>query len=95
MSWTYKDPLLLALGQTLRDKRNSLGLSIRDAARISSVPRSTIQDLENAEYNTRFLTIAALAKAYNLTLPQLFEKTQTRLDAIAQNRDLASESGEN
>lgn len=53
---------------TLRDKRNSLGLTQEKLAKLSKVPRTTITKVESGSRNATLQTLMALAESMGKTI---------------------------
>lgn len=60
------------LGQEIRRLRISQGYSQEDFARVSGLDRTYISDVEHGKRNVSIDNIEKVAKALNITLPELF-----------------------
>lgn len=60
------------LGQEIRRLRTSQGYSQEDFARVSGIDRTYISDVEQGKRNISIDNIEKIAKALNITLPELF-----------------------
>lgn len=60
------------LGQEIRRLRTSQGYSQEDFARVSGLDRTYISDVEQGKRNISIENIEKIAKALNITLPELF-----------------------
>ena len=60
------------LGQEIRRLRISQGYSQEDFARVSELDRTYISDVEHGKRNVSIDNIEKIAKALNITLPELF-----------------------
>ena len=62
-------------GAKLREIREKLGLTRREAAQRSGTTEQTLYSIESGMRDTHIKTASALAKAYGMTLPELLEAT--------------------
>jgi transcriptional regulator with XRE-family HTH domain len=76
-----------SLGHKLRLMRAERGLSLREAARRAGVVKETISDIERGQSHPYDVTLAKLAKVYDVPLEELLEEP-----ALAGKAD-ASETG--
>ncbi|MDU7114184.1 MAG: helix-turn-helix transcriptional regulator [Peptoniphilus harei] len=60
------------LGEEIRRLRTSQGYSQEDFARVSGLDRTYISDVEQGKRNLSIESIEKIAKALNITLPELF-----------------------
>lgn len=60
------------LGQEIRRLRTSQGYSQEDFAKVSGLDRTYISDVEQGKRNISIENIEKIAKALNITLPELF-----------------------
>lgn len=60
------------LGQEIRRLRTSQGYSQEDFAKLSGIDRTYISDVEQGKRNISIDNIEKIAKALNITLPELF-----------------------
>lgn len=65
------DPLLVALGQRIRSLRRATGRSQEDLAHVAEVHRTYWSDLERGTRNPTVTTLARVAKALGVSLPEL------------------------
>lgn len=65
------DPLLIALGQAVRQRRTALGLSQEELAHRAGLHRTYIGSLERGERNVAFLNLIRLADALECPLEAL------------------------
>lgn len=61
----------IAFGKSLRNVRESLGLSLRELAAESGVDHSNIAQIERAERDPQLSTILVLAEALKINLSEL------------------------
>lgn len=70
---SLENSLLIRISQTLRERREGLGLTVRALASRSGVSPSMISDVERALKSPTISTLAALAQALELPLATLVE----------------------
>jgi transcriptional regulator with XRE-family HTH domain len=63
-----------SLGHRLRVMRAERGLSLREAARRAGVVKETISDIERGHTHPYDVTLAKLARAYDVPVEELFEE---------------------
>ena len=68
-----KEPILLRFGQSVQDRRKSLGLSQEQLAELAGVHRTYIGMIERAEKNITLLNIEKIAKSLNVSVHSLFQ----------------------
>ncbi len=79
------EPLLVALGQVIRERRTALGMSQEDLAQKSGLHRTYVSDVERGIRN---LTVGALwfiASGLGISLRELILQTEHK-DAMAPRR---------
>lgn len=62
----YIDESMNKVAPILRDKRKALKLSQRDLGQLAGVTQATIANIEQANYNPNYKTIAQIADALGL-----------------------------
>lgn len=62
-----------SLGRKLRLMRAERGLSLREAARRAGVVKETISDIERGNTHPYDVTLAKLARAYDVPIEELLE----------------------
>jgi len=65
------DPLLVLLGERIRSLRKATGRSQEDLAHVAEVHRTYWSDLERGTRNPTVTTLARVAKALGVALPEL------------------------
>jgi len=78
-----------ALGHKLRLMRAERGLSLREAARQAGVVKETISDIERGHTHPYDVTLAKLAKVYDVPLEELLEEP-----ALAEKAEAPEETGQ-
>lgn len=68
-----KNDLLVQFGQRIRHLRRANALSQEDLAALCHLDRTYISSLERGQRNVGLKNVAALAKALDVSLTQLFE----------------------
>jgi transcriptional regulator with XRE-family HTH domain len=63
-----------SLGHKLRLMRAERGLSLREAARRAGMVKETISDIERGHTHPYDVTLAKLAKAYDVPVAELLEE---------------------
>ncbi len=71
LSKNRQDPVLVALGQAIREVRLSQGISQERLALLAEVDRSYVGRVERGDNNVAVLTLVKLAAALDVTLAQL------------------------
>lgn len=66
--------LLYRFGKMLRQLREARGISQETLANIADIPINQIGRIERGEINTSLITLGAIAKAFNITLADLFDQ---------------------
>lgn len=64
-------PVVKALGQSLRDERESRHLGLREAARLAELNNSELSKIELGQQDCRATTLIKLARAYGMSLDAL------------------------
>ena len=67
-----RDPLLTALGRRVRALRETQGLTEEQLGEIADLDQTYISDIERGERNPSVLIVGQLAKAFRLSLAELF-----------------------
>ncbi len=67
-----RDPLLTALGRRVRGLRESQGLTQENLGEKADLDQTYISDIERGERNPSMLIVGQLAKAFRLSLAELF-----------------------
>jgi transcriptional regulator with XRE-family HTH domain len=70
------DPLLVALGQAIRDLRTGAGLSQEELSLKSGVHRNYIGGVERGERRPTVTTVARLAEALNVRASDVLEAAE-------------------
>jgi transcriptional regulator with XRE-family HTH domain len=84
-----------SLGHKLRLMRAERGLSLREAARRAGVVKETISDIERGHSHPYDVTLAKLAKVYDVPLEELLEEPALAGKAeVPEETGLAEEEGE-
>jgi transcriptional regulator with XRE-family HTH domain len=78
-----------SLGHKLRLMRAERGLSLREAARQAGVVKETISDIERGHTHPYDVTLAKLAKVYDVPLEELLEEP-----ALAEKAEAPEETGQ-
>lgn len=60
------------IGGRLRERRNSLGLSLGDLSRLSGSTVPTLSNIERGKRDVKLSTLVSLTSALRLDLPSLF-----------------------
>jgi transcriptional regulator with XRE-family HTH domain len=68
------NPVLIALGKSIRDTRERKGLSQESVALLSGIDRSYLGGVERGEHNIALINIAKIATALEVQLKDLFKK---------------------
>ena len=71
-----QSPLLLGLGNALRDARTETRISQEELGLRTGVHRNYIGGIERGERNPSVTTIATLAEALDMKLSELFERAE-------------------
>ena len=66
-----REPVLVALGDAVRQKREERGLTQEGLAEIATLDRTYISDIERGTRNPGFKNVARLAQALGVTLSEL------------------------
>ena len=67
-----RDPLLTALGRRVRALRETQGLTQEQLGEKADLDQTYISDIERGERNPSVLIVGQLAKAFRLSLAELF-----------------------
>ena len=67
-----RDPLLTALGRRVRALRETQGLTQEQLGEKADLDQTNISDIERGERNPSVLIVGQLAKAFRLSLAELF-----------------------
>lgn len=67
------DLFLLSLGKRIRDLRQDANLSQAELSVKTEIEQSIISRIEQGQNNTSVITLAKLAKAFNLTPSELLD----------------------
>lgn len=70
------DNTLIALGASIRDLRNQIGLSQEALAEKSGLHRTYIGGIERGERNVSLVNIVCIARALRVTPSKLLEKVK-------------------
>ena len=71
LSKNRQDPVLLALGETIRRIRLEKGVSQEKLALLAEVDRSYVGRVERGDNNVAVLTLARLARALGISMADL------------------------
>lgn len=63
------------LGEFMKEKREAMGLSLRDASRLSGVSHTHIRDIEDARSTPSFEMVMRFLKAYMVDIGEFLKKT--------------------
>lgn len=77
------DPLLVAIGTTVRLKRTALGLSQKTFAEKSNLHATYVSELEKGARNLSVKALSQIASALNMTVSELFTHAETIARAYA------------
>ena len=75
MAKRSKDPVLLALGETLRERREAIGLSQEELGHLAGLHRTYVGSLERGERNATLKCIVRICAALQLSPHQLLERS--------------------
>jgi len=78
LQWTQK------IGERLRGRRKSLGLSLKDISRLSGSTVPTLSNIERGKRDVKLSTLVSLATALRVDLSALFvgdETTHVKLES--------------
>jgi transcriptional regulator with XRE-family HTH domain len=78
-----RDPLLVGLGQAIRERRDELGMSQERLGLESGVHRNYIGGVTRAERRPTVLTLARLAEALDARPSELLARAETLSDRSA------------
>jgi transcriptional regulator with XRE-family HTH domain len=67
------------LGNTIREIRQTHGLTIADVAKLAGISRGMLSKIENAQTATSLETVSRLAKALGVSLATLFRNCDVRV----------------
>jgi DNA-binding XRE family transcriptional regulator len=73
-----KHPLLKALGERIRERRQALGVSQEALARGCGLHRNVVGRLERGIYNPSVLTLYSIAAEFDVPLSGLFKSVERR-----------------
>jgi len=71
LSSNRQDPVLIALGETIRRLRLTKDISQEKLALLAEVDRSYVGRVERGDNNVAILTLSKIAKALEISLAQL------------------------
>lgn len=74
LSSDRQNPVLVALGEAIRDVRQSKGISQEKLALLAEVDRSYVGRVERGDNNVAVLTLLRLASALGISLATLMRK---------------------
>ncbi len=74
LSKNRQDPVLIALGETIRRIRLSKGISQEKLALLAEVDRSYVGRVERGDNNVAVLTLARLAGALDISISKLMQE---------------------
>ena len=75
----------MKLGQKLRSLRHDKGLILEDASKLANISRVYLSDIERGTTNPSIKIVNKIAKAYNLTLADLFRDVHAVQEEIKIN----------
>lgn len=75
LSKSRQDPILIALGGAIRQIRLEKGISQEKLALLAEVDRSYVGRVERGDNNVAMLTLARLAKALEISLRNLMDRS--------------------
>ena len=81
---TVHDKLVMALGEVLQERRNKLGLSQNELAKISKFHRSYISDVERGYRNISLKNLSRLAVSLQLSVSHLLAGAEEKMAQVAQ-----------
>jgi transcriptional regulator with XRE-family HTH domain len=81
-----KDQVSERVAQTIKARRERLGLTLRDLAATSGISSSMISDVERGAKSPTVATLSALAEALGIPVPALFEGPAQRSGRIQVSR---------
>jgi len=67
------DKILIAFGNSLKKRRNAMGMSIREFAAHADMDHAMINNYEHGIVNPRLITLHKLAAAYGVELWELLK----------------------
>ena len=77
---------LFRIGQTLKDKRTKLGMSIRDLANICQIAPSTISLIENGKTSPNLLSLKSICDTLNIPVfSLLLDEAEDKIKLVRKN----------
>ncbi|HEY9716641.1 MAG TPA: helix-turn-helix transcriptional regulator [Trichormus sp.] len=80
---TSQDAFLIALGESIHERRVHLGMSQQELADLAGVHRTYVSDIERGARNLTVTTVSRIAYGLDITPSRLFRMADDRVDALA------------